>query len=379
MIRSISFRFACVLISLVVLCACGSDNKMSDLEERDYQRKLKEAQELADKIRSGDIFNEEALMKEHKLRPVNVCSLSAEFAVHDFGPSPDFKLDGSAVLYSDKSAIVYYFLFSNRQRYKMWKNGRNPSFGTLAGEGEDQKFVMESYKLRENSWDGDSHGLLLNTETNWLKDPKVLTEEPGTNPYLVESDKLIIFKKGDGCYQQDETMTISEITTDRYEELRNSRYKFENQWKTVTSYHGIPGVWITDLEEKNWRQLRSLDGIQTIQVIPVYYGLYTWGKEAAGILILQPSDLMQFTIQLGDATQNADSGDLFDVYEKKTSPISHDVIGYHEDKYKGTIRVIRKINDKLICEYQTKLHLTGIFKEDTAVSQRDKSIQGRIL
>jgi len=379
MIKSITFRFACIFISLCVLVACGSEDKMSDREERDYQRKLKEAQELADKIRNGDIFNEEAQKQELKLRPTNVCLLSADFSVYDFGPSPDFKLDGNAVLYADKSAIVYYFLFNNRQRYKIWKNGRNPSFGALPDEGGDQRFIVEYFKLRENSWEGDSHGLLLNTESNWLNDPKLLTDKPASDPFLVEGDKTVIFKNDGKCFQQDENMMITSITKDRYNELRNSRYKFEHQWKIATSYKGLSGVWITDLEEKNWRQLRSLDAVETVQVIPEHYAIYTWGKEAAGVLVLQPSELPQYTIQLLDATKMAQEGDLFDLYEKKTSPISHDVIGYHEDKYKGTVRVIRKVNDKLVCEFQTKLHLTGIFKDDTGVSQRDNSIQGRIL
>ncbi|MBN1549997.1 hypothetical protein JW979_00950, partial [bacterium] len=61
------------------------------------------------------------------------------------------------------------------------------------------------------------------------------------------------------------------------------------------------------------------------------------------------------------------------------SPISNEIIGYKEDKFKGTLRVIDMVDDKLICEYQTRLHLEGIFAGDAAVARSNNTIIGKIL
>ncbi len=372
------FKKLVICLLLITLFSCSSKDKSKEEEERIYEMKLKEAQELAEKIRKGDIFNEEALMEEHILRPQNVCALSADFAVYDFGPNPDFKTDGSAAIYNDKTGVVYYFYFGNRQRYKLHNFGRNPSFGILPGEGGDQKYVHEFYKLRENSWEGDSYGIFLNTEANWNQDPKLITQIPAEEPFLVNDDKFIIYHVGDEYFQLDDRMIATQITKEEYETARNSRYKFENEWKLATSYKGIPGVWVTDLQERNWCQLRSIKNPKTLKVMPEHYCIYCYSEEETGICILQSNELPQFTIQVPDPSQIGE-GDLFDIYEKEISPISYNVIGYKKDKYKGTLRVVKLVADKAICEFQTKLHLSGIFKDDASVLQKNPEIVGKIL
>jgi len=91
-----------------------------------------------------------------------------------------------------------------------------------------------------------------------------------------------------------------------------------------------------------------------------------------------PLTIQQYTIQLKESAQIS-AGDLFDVYEKETSPISHEIIGYQKDKLKGTLRVITAIGTKLICEYQTRLNKEAIFAKDAAVARKDQTILGSIL
>jgi len=182
----------------------------------------------------------------------------------------------------------------------------------------------------------------------------------------------------DRFFELDENLEKREITEQEYIQLRDSRFEMRQQWKIATEYKGLKGLWITDPSERNWNMIRDLVNLETTRVIPSYYSIYCWGAEFAGILEIIPTDLPSFSIRLND-NLTADVGDLFDVYEKQVSPISQEVIGFYEDKYKGTLRVVRIVQGHLICEFQTKMYLSGVFKDDAAVSQKNKSIIGAIL
>ena len=375
---TISLRWIVAIVLVLSLGACSTNDKSKDVEEREYQRKLKEARELADKIRKGDIFDEEALVREKLLRPESVCALGADFTSTDFGPSPDFRPDGDAILYSDKSTMIYYYYFPTRQRFRLAKNGRNPSFGSLPKNPGDQKFIYERYLLKKNSWEGGSAGLMMNTEANWLSDAKQITSIPGTEPYLVNDDQFIVYRIDDKWYQLDDKMESKQITKEEYNNLRDSRYTFENAWTVHPSYHGIQGVWITDLEQKKWCQIRSAKDIRTIKVVPKSYNIYFWGAEISGICLIKPADMNRYTVEM-DSMEGVSLGDLFDIYEKKVSPISHEVIGYDESQYKGTLEVVEILDNKSICEYQTRLYMEGIFAGDIAVFQKNNQRMGKIL
>jgi hypothetical protein len=367
-----------ILMGSILFMGCGSKDAEKEAAEREYQTKLREARELAERIRSGAIFDEEAIIRDKLLKPENVCALGADLASFDFGPHPDFRPDGNSAVYSDKSTTVYYYYFVTRQVFKLGRNGRNPSFGMLTEDEQDQKYIYEQYVLRENSWEGDSKGIMLNDERNWLNDPKLITDIPAEDPYLVNEDKNIIYHIGDEYFKLDDLMETQKISKESYESLRDSRYNFENDWKVVTSYRGINGVWITDQEEQNWCQLREAKEVKTVMIIPTSYNIYFWGKEKSGVCLLKPMELSQYTIQLNDMAQVA-VGDLFDVYEKTISPISHEVIGYDKEGFKGSLRVVEILGDKLICEFQTRLHMEAIFAKDAAVARKDSNIIGSIL
>ncbi|MBN1356842.1 hypothetical protein JXA40_11320 [bacterium] len=366
------------IISSLIIGGCGSKNAAKEAQEREYQTKLKEARELAAKIRSGDIFDEEAIIREKILKPVNVCAIGADLASFDFGPRPDFRADGNSAIYADKSTTVYYYYFITRQVFKLGRNGRNPSFGMLTEDENDQKYIYEYYVLRENSWEGDSKGIMLNDERNWLNDPKLITDIPAEEPFLINQDQEIVYHIGAEYFKLDDKMQINKIAKAEYENWRNSRYAFEHEWKTVASYRGMNGVWLTDKDERNWCQLREAKEVKSIIIIPSSYNIYFWGQEKSGICMLKPVELSQYTIQL-KSPANVSIGDLFDVYEKELSPISQEVIGYNPEKFKGTLRVIEILGDKLICEFQTRLHMEAIFAKDAVIARNNSSILGSIL
>ncbi|HPQ38942.1 MAG TPA: hypothetical protein PLV45_01085 [bacterium] len=349
------------------------------MEEREYQRKLAEAQELARKIKEGDLFNEDQILLSQIREPDNVCTLTANYIAVDFGPSPDFRGDGLAALFNDTSGVVYYYDLMTKQRYKLFQLGQDPSFGAFRPDGE-QKFVFQEYELRIGEEGTEIHilGLLMNTETDWLKPPKQIYQGPASEPFLVNDDQNVIFKEADAFYKLDGELNKHEITEEEYKQLRDSRYILDNRWKVVREYKGLKGLWITDPAEINWVQIRDTKDLKTIKIMPAHYAVYCWSNEFTGLLEILPSDVPNFSIRLQDG-QSAAVGDLFDVFEKKLSPISQEVIGYDQNKYKGSLRVIKIVDDILICEFQTKLYLTGIFKDDAAVSQKNSSVTGSIL
>lgn len=377
--RVANLRWVCLLIlgSLFFL-DCGGKRDVELEKEKEFQKKIKEAQELAEKIKKGDIFNEEAVIREKILNPVNVCSLASDFTTLDFGPRPEFRGDGDAVIYGDRSGSIHYYYFKDRRFYKIGINGRNPSFGMLQPNEADNKYIYERFKLNDGSWEGESTGILMNTEINWMNDPTLLTEIPAEEPYFVNQDTNIIYHVKDKYYSLDDKMTSAEITKEEYERLRDSRFVFDTKWKIYNTYKNLTGVWVTDLEEKNWNQLRGLSSVKSLKLIPSKNNIYVWGDEAAGICLIRPVDLNQYTVEFKNAS-GLGEGELLDIYEKEISPISQEIIGYKADQYKGTLRIVREAQGKFICEPQTKLHMQGIFAGDAVVVQRDTTILGRIL
>lgn len=379
MLHRVLLHITIVLSIICLLAGCGSGEQKSEIEEREYQRKLAEAQELARKIKEGDLFNEDQIILSQIREPDNVCTLTSNYIAVDFGPSPDFRNDGMAAVFNDKSGVVYYYDLATKQRFKLFQMGQDPSFGMYRPNGE-QKFIFQEYELRKTDQGTDINilGLLMNNENDWLKPPKQIYAGPASKPFLVNEDKNVIFKEEGKFYLLDEQLEKNEITEEEYNQKRDSRVVLDNRWKLMEEYKGIPGIWVTDLAEINWVQLRDTEQLQTVKVMPAHYAIYCWSNEFTGLLEVIPTDIPNFSIQLAEG-KTAAVGDLFDVYEKKLSPISQEVIGYDETKYKGTLRVIKVVENIYICEFQTKLYLTGIFKDDAVVSQKNASISGSIL
>jgi len=362
-----------------LMIGCGSGEEKSELDEREYQRKLAEAQELARKIKEGNLFNEDQILLQRIKEPENVCNFTANYIAVDFGPSPDFRGDGMAAIFNDQSGVVYYYDLKSKQRFKLYQMGRDPSFGAYRPENE-QKFIFQEYELRKTEKGTEEHilGLLMNTEKDWLKPPKRIYSGPAFEPYLVNDDKNVIFKENGKFYLLDEALKKNEITEEEYKQMIASRIILQNKWKIEEKYRGIEGLWITDPTEINWVQIRDLTNLNTVKIMPAHFAIYCWSNEFTGLLEVLPTDIPNFSIKMTEG-QTAAVGDLFDIYEKKLSPISQEVIGYNKEKFKGTLRVIKIVEGVLICEFQTKLHLTGIFKDDTAVSQKNPEITGYIL
>ncbi|MBN1296278.1 hypothetical protein JXA80_05825 [bacterium] len=379
MVNRSAIRNFTLVIALLLLAACGSEEDKTDVNEREYQRKLAEAQELARKIKEGDLFNEDQILLGKIRDPGNVCILTSSYIAVDFGPSPDFRGDGLAAIFNDQSGVVYYYDLATKQRFKLFQLARDPSFGVFRSGGE-QKYIFHDYGIFqvEGGTEERSLGILMNTENDWLKQPKRIYKGPATNTFLVNDDRNVIFKEEGKHYLLDEQLQKNEITEEEYKQLRDSRIVIDNKWKIANKYKGIPGVWITDPAEINWVQIRDVTGLQTVKVMPSHYAIYCWGQDFCGLLEVLPTDVPNFSIRLPQ-DKNAQVGDLFDVYEKKLSPISQEVIGYESSKYKGTLRVIKIVDGILVCEFQTKLQMTGIFKDDAAVSQKNSDVIGTIL
>lgn len=379
MMRMRSIRaFLLAMFLLMLFGGCGKEDSSKKRDEAEFQKKLTEAKAVAEKIRSGDIFDEEAIIREKLLSPANVCLFSADFSALDFGPEPEFRGDGDSVVYSDKSGTIHYYFFRDRRRYRVGKEGRNPSFGMYQQDENAVKYIFEHYKLKPNSWEGENVGIVMNTEGKWLDMPIEVTQIPGLHPYLVNQDQTIIFQLENKYYQLDEKLQQSEITEKEYTTLRDSRFPMENQWKIMTSYGDIEGVWITDLEEKNWVQLRDLKDISVMKIIPKKYYIYVWSKDNVGICMIKFDELQQYTIELPQGTSGT-IGELFEIYENDISPISKEVIGYKKDKLKGVLRVTSVVGNKAVCEYQTRLFGEGVFKGYAAVNKSNNSIIGKVL
>lgn len=379
MLRRIGLVKVAVFMLLIGLIGCNSKDTTNKQQERDYQRKLAEAQQLARKIREGDLFNESQIRQKRIRTPDNVCAFTCNYHSIDWGPEPEFRGDGRAAIYNDKSGIVYYYDVESRQRYKMWQYGQHPSFGMRLSDG-NQKFIFQEYEIKRA--DGGNvveiKGIRMNTDNDWLKPPKSLYEGNAEHPYLVSEDKNVIFIEDGQHYLLDSQLIKNPISEEEFIQLRDNRFPHENKWKVVQEYKGIQGVWVTDLAELNWVQLRNTKQLRTLKIMPVHYSLYCWGDEFAGMLEIVPTDLPNYSIALGE-NMKASPGDLFDIYEKKLSPISQEVIGYQEDQYKGTLRVLRIVEGHLVCEFQTKVFQSGIFKDDAAVSQKNPQVIGKIL
>ena len=218
----------------------------------------------------------------------------------------------------------------------------------------------------------------MNTDKDWLQPPKRIFKGTASHPYLVNKDRNVIFQIEDKYFLLDEELVKQQITQEEFEQLRDGRYVLEQNWQIRKEYRGMPGIWITDPAELNWVQLRDTTDLRSILIMPINYSIYCWGKEFAGLLELIPTDTPYYSISLHN-NRTAVVGDLFDVYEKKLSPISQEVIGYKEDKFKGTVRVVKIIDGHLVCEFQTKIYQSGIFKDDAAVSQKNPETIGSIL
>ena len=371
--------FMMIIVGSLIFMGCRSKNAADEASQRDFENRLREAQEVARQIKEGKLFDDDQERLKKIVEPENVCSFSTTFMALDFGAEPDFRLDGAVVMYSDKHGIIYYYDIGGKQRYKMHQYGQHPSFGSLKTDGT-QRFVFQDFEWvkTDEGLEKEVNGIFMNTENDWLKRPQLLYSGPASEPYLTNDDKTTIFKENNKYFKLDENLKKLEISEQEYGSLRDSRFNFQNSWKIETSYGDIPGLWITDLAEKNWVQIRELNQeMDTIMIIPSSYSLYCWGEEFAGIIEIKPSDLPEYSIQLSHG--QASIGDLFNIYEKQISPINQEVIGYHEDKMKGVLRVVQIKQGIYICEVQTKLSMRGVFKDDIAVSKTDKSITGSIL
>jgi hypothetical protein len=370
--------FSMVLLGCLVLLGCGTKDAAEEAAQRDFEKRLQEAQELARQIRDGGLFDEDRIRQQRIQEPDNVCMFSTNYITVDFGPQPDFRADGVAALYNDKNGVIYYYDFAGQQRYKMHQYGQHPTFGALKKDGT-QKYIFQDFEWVKTD-DGlhqNINGILMNTEDDWLKPSKKLYDGPASHPYFVNDDKHVIFKENNQYFMLDENLKKQQITEQEYILKRDSRYDLRYMWKIETEYRGMKGLWITDLAEKNWVQLRDVSELKTIMVIPTDYALYCWGSEFAGVIEIIPTELPEYSIKLN--TGQAVVGDLFDIYEKRINPINQEVIGYHEDKLKSTLRVVRIIENIYICEFQTKMYMRGIYKDDIAVSRKDSNITGWIL
>ncbi|MBN1879804.1 hypothetical protein JW823_06810 [bacterium] len=371
--------FSIAIVIMISLSACKTKDVNDEAQKREFARRLQEAQELARQIREGSLFDEEQIKSQKVQEPGNVCCFTANYIACDFGADPQFRGNGRAALYNDTSGVIYYYDIDGKQRYKMFQYGQHSSFGMFFPDGR-QKYIFQEYDRvkTDEGYEQKILGIRMNSEKDWLKPAKNIYNGPASYPFLVNDDRTVIFIEDGKYYQLDENLEKQQITEQEYISLRDSRFEMKNQWKIFEQYKGIKGLWVTDLAERNWVQLRDLKELKTVAVLPSLYAIYCWGPEFAGLLEIIPADLPNFSVKLNEG-MGADVGDLFDIYEKELSPISQEVIGYKKDVYKGTLRVIRIVQGLLICEFQTKIYLSGVFKDDAAVSQKNPEIIGAIL
>jgi hypothetical protein len=371
--------FSVVVLTGLFMIGCKSHEPDDDLAQREFEQRLQEAQELAMQIREGSLFDDEAQRKERIMNPENVCMFSTHFWAVDFSADPDFRGDGAAAIYNDSHGIVYYYDLNGKQRYNIYQFAKHPSFGMFQPEGE-QAYVFQKFDrvMTEKGREVIVHGIKMNIERDWMSPPKTLYEGNASHPYLVNNDRNVIFIQDDKYFLLDENLQKTQITQQEYSRLRDSRFEMNHQWQIRGRYRGIPGLWITDMNEKNWVMIRPISELETVKIIPGHYSIYYWGNELVGVFELVPGDLQQFSVKLDD-NHEASVGELFDIYEKRVSPISQEVIGYDKEKYKGTLRIVDVIEGYYICEYQTRIYLQGIYKDDIAVMQKDNNIHGHIL
>lgn len=361
-----------VIVSLLVaISSCKKDPEYDAKLKR--QKEIDEAMEFSKELANAEPFDFQAMQEKIIKEPGNVCRLSAEFLYVDMGQAPDFFYDGSGSTYSDLWTNIYYReFFPEMRKYKLLKGGRNPSWNHSL---EMPRIVYELYDYNHRDSTGINKGIKV---INVYGDQEVthITDLPGTKPRFVNEDKNIVFEMQDKYFVVDEFMKVQNVTPEEYQNLIK-KPESACKWKVVMNYRDLPGIWIQSLDERTYCHLWPSEKIETVEVIPNNCWIYFWGSETAGIIKPKPIQLKNFVISIGSA-QGIQLGDLLDVYDKQISPLTGEVIGYHKDRWKGTLRVIEVQDAKCTAEFQTRLGREGVFISDSAVLTTNPTIMGTI-
>ena len=368
-----------VVISTITLfygCKCGKEElSPEELKRRQREKEIEEAIKLAKKLKEEKPFDFENIQKRIIKNPGNVCRLEAEFIFIEMGENPDFYYDGSGACYADKWTNVYWRDFLNDfRKYKITKNGRNPSWNKNPKEA---KVIYEKFYLNPRDWGGVNKGIEVSNIMGEIK-PVLITDKPATHPYFVNDDKNIVYQLYGKYYILDENLNEKEITREEYERLVKNRYKIDCQWKTLTKYRGVEGIWITTPDERYFSLVFPAKNVKTVKIVPNVCWVYFWSPENEGILKFRAVGIPKFYVQL-DKGKNLNVGDIVDVFQVRRSPINNKPIGYFKDKWKGSIQVIDKKDNNIICEYQTKIYHEVIEVDDYIVDMKTKEPLGRIV
>ncbi len=369
-------NFVIIMVFSFFCWGCGSgEPSAEEIENQQRQKEIIEAKKLAEKLRNEKPFNFEEEQKRLIERPSNVCSLDADFSFMDLGPNPDFFKDGSMAVYHDKWTNIYVRYFSDDMRkVKIATEGRNPTFNQ---DLEDPKIVFERFRLNQKDWGGQVLGLTVKKIQPDAEEVQI-TDEQASKPHFVNEGKRIVYNQDDQYYLIDSSLETQPIDDARYWELIEDRYEINCDWKVLNYYADIYGVWITDRQEQNFNLLWTTKEKPITYVIPERFWIYFYTEMDSGILKLRPLALMQLELE-GGAEKGLQEDDLLDVYAKKVSPLTGEVIGYHEDQWKGTLRVVSVEAEMSIAEYQTRLFEKEVLPQDIYRKRQAPSVSGAVL
>ncbi|MBN2054639.1 hypothetical protein JW905_06940 [bacterium] len=362
------------MLLAAILAACsGGEEQVTESQKKKREKEIQEAIDLIENIKQEDPFDlkkaQERLIKE----PDNVCRIGADCVYIDLGKSPDFFMDGSGGVYADRWATLYYRDFwSDMKKTKLIKGGHNPKWNH---QPQTPKVVFERFDLNVREMTGINKGIsVIDAVSLELTN---ITDLPGKEPMFVNNDENIVFTIEDERYLVDDVMRVKKISEETYSELVK-KPKPQCNWNILLSYRDLEGIWIQSLDERSYCMLWPTENVETVMVIPESCWIYFWNQDNAGILKLRSNGFGTFTLDLG--TQDGiRMGDLLDIYEKKVSPLTGEVIGFHSDKWKGTLRVIKVDEESSVAEYHTRLFREPIFKTDAVVLSTDSTVVGSII
>lgn len=357
----------------ILLISCSGEKTADKDKENKRDAEIQEAIKLSEQMKQSDKLDFEKLQQKIVKNPGNVCRLMADFTFINLGENPDFFYDGSGVVYADSLTNVFYRDFGvDMKKFKLLKGGRNPSWNHSL---EKPKVVFEVYKVNPRDLTGINHGISV-IDVYGTNDIKSITDLPGVNPRFSHDDSSIVFRLENKYYSIDEKMAVTEITKERYDEIVKVPVN-TCDWSVLPSYRDKTGVWLKSADERSYCLVWPATSIDVMFVIPNSCWIYFWSKENAGLLKIQPESIRNFELSLGSKDGIA-VGDILDVYEKKLSPLTGETIGYYDNKWKGSLRILTVQDASSTAEYQTRIFREPIIPGDAIVNPSNTAVSGSI-